>query len=487
VPAARQLEAKALAGDAASAIELFDWLRSGDGLPDDARRAASLVARACARSVQDACGRLGTLYLRGEGVAQDVAHGKKLLDAACEGGSAWSCARVGAERIYATTMHVDLVKGTVQLEAACAKGSVYGCDALLRAMKEKLIAKRDVATLSDRRFKGALAACKEHRTYDCLEWLDVLQLASRGPDDEWKVQPGQEISPAQLCAAGDYHACLQVAEPRLFGSWREACARGDSRGCNGVLLGDDIQPMCGKGDCQACDEVLGELRNKPGQPALLAIVDRACAMGCGRVCEEAVSLHPPPVSPPDTFEERQKAPRDRERYKWLRLACEAGSGQSCARLAAEVNDVGLYERACPAAPRFFSRSDLSAKACLAAADAYRSGLAATRDLAHAIELYERACRAGGASGYGLSGCRALGELVESRPNPDLPRALAYYAASCLPGEGLYDWESCFRARELTRRGVPADPEARAALDKRLTELLFAQRSRDGTAIDGGWQ
>jgi TPR repeat protein len=482
VPAAKALETKAIAGDGAAAVELFDWIRSGNGLPDEAPRAAAIAARACATSVQDACGRLGLLYLRGDGVTRNVAHGTKLLDAACAGGSTWSCARIGAERVYATRLPLDLVRGVPQLEGACSKGSVFACDTLLRSMQRNLVARKDFEALKDRRFAAAAAACKERRHYDCMEWFDV----PRGVGVEKALIPreDQQIPSETLCSAGDYASCINVKEDRFFFAWRVACANGDSRGCNAVLVGDLITPMCGKGDCQACEEVVSSLTEKPGQPNLLAIADRACAMGCGRVCDAALPFHPPAPTPKDTVEEQQRKPGDRDKHKWLRLACEGGSGPSCYRFAQELDDVELYEKACPATPRFFSRFDLSAAACLAAADAYRSGRGVRRDLSHASELYDRACRAGGESGYGLAGCRALGELAESRPSPDLSRALAYYAAGCLSGERNGDWESCLRARELTQRGIPADAAARDVLQKRLTNLLFENERGGGSNACG---
>ncbi|HEY3360162.1 MAG TPA: hypothetical protein VGQ83_43320 [Polyangia bacterium] len=159
------------------------------------------------------------------------------------------------------------------------------------------------------------------------------------------------------------------------------------------------------------------------------------------------------------------------------------------------------ERACEADPR----------ECGGLGDALlRGSCGLTRNVGRAIELYEKACRAGEdvaclsaaqaladrggsddvARGIRLYGprcheigdarCEVLAQLLR-QPSPlrDAPRALALYVRAC--GSGGYDDspESCDAAAEMLEKGeVPADPK-RAERLRRLAARIQKQRESEG--------
>jgi TPR repeat protein len=80
-------------GRSDSCTELARMFESGEGAPQNIKRAAELYEQACRMSNRDACAHLALMYDVGLGVGHDPSSAAYWYESACALGHSWSCSR----------------------------------------------------------------------------------------------------------------------------------------------------------------------------------------------------------------------------------------------------------------------------------------------------------------------------------------------------------------------------------------------------------
>lgn len=80
-------------GRADSCTDLARMFESGQGAPQNIKRAAELYEQACRMSSRDACAHLALMYDVGLGVGHDPSSAAYWYETACALGHGWSCSR----------------------------------------------------------------------------------------------------------------------------------------------------------------------------------------------------------------------------------------------------------------------------------------------------------------------------------------------------------------------------------------------------------
>jgi hypothetical protein len=480
-PHALRLQKRANEGDDNAALELGEWLVTGDGIPSDAVRAAGLFASLCHKKNSDGCGHLADLYLRGVGVRRNVGHAIRMFDDACTGGSAWACSRIGAERLWATSVGFDIEKGLMQARKGCDGLDPMGCYVVERAIYKRITKHGDKNTrraLLTKASHARQAACRaKNKFYACSlyaknDWTADHTDRRYGGDRELQqddddagtasnttkttTDGGVSAELEEACSGGDYHACMSAGTDAMWARYQKPCAEGDYRACNVTLPLGDLPKLCRGGDCEACHDLASETDAKADKHK--ADFQAACSLGCLDGCRAYVE-HAPTKETKEVTSRRV-------------FACEKNLASACLAIASDDSKDSdaqlLLFRACPEVPRYTTGGDWSAKACKLAGDFLVRG-----SPAEAEKLYLRACYTTLPwGGRAFEACRRLGELAESKK--DNGKALVHYAAACLPDEStIYDRASCLKVRELAT-ALPY--QQRVNLLARLDKLV---------GVDGG--
>jgi serine/threonine protein kinase len=120
--------------DVDSCLQLGFMYESGDGVEDDAQRAAAFFSRACDAGNALGCIRLGLMYDNGNGVGQNPARaaelysrGVALLDKACDAGGTYDCFHLGLLYSRGSGVTQDYSRAATLYSKSCDGGSAQGC------------------------------------------------------------------------------------------------------------------------------------------------------------------------------------------------------------------------------------------------------------------------------------------------------------------------------------------------------------------------
>lgn len=292
-----------------------------------------------------------------------------------------------------------------------------------------------------------------------------------------ELEPIAESPPAE-CAVADEGAC------------KDACDRGNAKSCvkvadmlSGRKPGQKSVPAesvrlaslaCEADLAEGC-ELAGEVLAVDKSPAARAPLERACELGRGAACERLGAAPAGDVLAPASAADAQRL---------LGKACALGVSSACATAGERLAAAGAldaadksFDAACkstgPGAARaclgwgnvYFAETphkDLgkalqayaracavgSGGGCHAAGAMHAAGLGTKKDLAAAVELYEKGC----ASDKGpKDACVALGELYETgrQVKKDVAKAAELYEKGCERG-------GCLRLGRLHEAGALGD-------------------------------
>lgn len=127
---ARQLTKECDAGNAPACRKLGRLYAEGDGVGQDATRAAALYDRGCKADDAHSCTWLGIAYVKGEGVARDDQAASAAFARACEKGGPADCTNIGLAYATGEGVPKDSHRAAQYFKAACDHGDAAGCSGL---------------------------------------------------------------------------------------------------------------------------------------------------------------------------------------------------------------------------------------------------------------------------------------------------------------------------------------------------------------------
>jgi hypothetical protein len=338
--------------------------REGNGTAKDPKKALDINSRACAKGVGSACSELGLALQQGAGKARDEAGSIEAYRRACELGDGGGCEALGARYWTGAGVKQDHARAFDLFISACEIGR-SGCAMLREHAKED-------PTVQQSRARALVAlrvACEQDGDGDACAAVEIM--------DE---KPG-EYSPAPLCSAGTFPACLAACKAAPAG---EAC------------LGFGMALLYGTG-----------ARRKLGDAT--AIFARACQLESGKGCAMSALLR----------EANETSARDlRLAADEYGLACAKGEVSGCInRARLQVEGLGTYRDEVAAAKAFDAACAQGfGIACAHGALLAEKGLGAPADPARARVLGQLAC----AAGFRPSCPPAISEALPLTMNPDAP-------------------------------------------------------------------
>ena len=350
-----RLDACALAARAA---------QEGNGIAKDPRKALEIDAKACSKGAGAACTELGVGLERGVGKAHDEAGSIEAYRRACELGDDGGCEALGARYWAGNGVRMDRAQAFELFISACEIGR-SGCAMLRDHVKEDPSVQRSRA----RALVALRVACEQDGDGDACAAVEIM--------DE---KPG-EYSPAPLCSAGTFPACLAACKAAPAG---EAC------------LGFGMSLLYGTG-----------ARRKVGDAT--AIFERACQLESAKGCAMSALLH----------ESKAMGARDlRVAVDQYEIACGKGEVSGCVnRARLQVEGLGTYRDEVAAAKTFDAAcAQHVGIACAYSAVLAEKGLGARADPARARLLGQLAC----AGGFRPSCPPAISESLPLTMNPDSP-------------------------------------------------------------------
>ncbi|WP_442679362.1 tetratricopeptide repeat protein [Sphingomonas sp. ASY06-1R] len=127
---AQQLTKDCAAGDAPTCRKLGRLYAEGDGVGQDAARAATLYDQGCKAGDAHSCTWLGIAYVKGEGVAKDDWAASAAFARACEKGGPADCTNIALAYATGEGVPKDSRLAAQYFKAACDHGDAAGCSGL---------------------------------------------------------------------------------------------------------------------------------------------------------------------------------------------------------------------------------------------------------------------------------------------------------------------------------------------------------------------
>lgn len=228
------------------------------------------------------------------------------------------------------------------------------------------------------------------------------------------------------------------------------CAPDDIAGC---------QTQCDRGHADSClnlaISLMYEARTEADAQRIMVATDKACEGGNLSGCDASAFMYGKCITDSKPCVRRDLA-KSRALYS---KACDAGFGQSCARLANDIKwakygaitpdsaktITELFDRGCNLGHH---------SACWDLSRLYLRGEHVERDVVAGIELLRRSCN----DGHALS-CMDLARAYSDGRDisPDFPRAARHYEAMCAAGR-LF---GCEKAAEIHDKGADGVPKNEA--------------------------
>jgi TPR repeat protein len=158
------------AGDLDACAKLGSRLADGDGVEQDAARAALLFDKACRGGDADSCTLLGMAYHKGVGVAQNAGYAAAFFALACEKGGAARCGNIGLAYALGDGIEKDPRRAAGYFAEACDTGNVASCSSLGTAYS------LGVGVKADQRRARALfeRACSDDDAHACYNLGVIL-------------------------------------------------------------------------------------------------------------------------------------------------------------------------------------------------------------------------------------------------------------------------------------------------------------------------
>jgi TPR repeat protein len=242
----------------------------GRGVPQDVKKAADLLVRACKGGAAAACSRIGEMLLAAPGTEQD---GLQLLQKSCSMGWAEACTLAGA--------HLAKSGGKVNVGAllrrGCAAGNAEGCWTLGTLYEEgRGLPKNDAEAIRYYKF-----GCDGGARHGCSSYAKALEEGKGTSSD-----PARAIMVLQnACDRGYSASCSALSERYLLG---KGVARDVTRG---VSL---LERACEGSEAGSClplgmryDQGIGVAQDKARAARYLT---RACEAGLTMACQRALEL-----------------------------------------------------------------------------------------------------------------------------------------------------------------------------------------------------
>jgi hypothetical protein len=118
-----RLNLRCITGDLQRCRQLGDMYATGNEVPQDLVRAASLYERVCEAGVAEVCNTLGEIYERVPGFESESTRVLELYDRACHAGSATGCLNSGLQ----AASREEYGQAASLFDRACTNGAEAGC------------------------------------------------------------------------------------------------------------------------------------------------------------------------------------------------------------------------------------------------------------------------------------------------------------------------------------------------------------------------
>ena len=430
-------------GNWADCFQLGKSYRTGDGVPQDAARAAEFFGQACDGGHAEACSHLGVLYSNGEGVVENKTRAAELYAHACERGTAVGCFNLGSSYRSGEGVGKDPARAAEFYGRACEGQYVNGCYYLAGLYYAGEGVGRDLSRAAEL----AKLACEGGAMRAC-GFLGDRYLRGEGlPQDSRRAA---ELF-GRACDAGEAQGCTYLGALYAMGEgvgqdwgraaelYHWACEGGSAAGCSNLgflhAKGEGVRQdlalaaelhsrACEGGYAIGCNDLGNSYASGEGvakDPARAAeLYEHACAAGVSKGCNNLGS----------SYSKGEGVGIDKARAAELyRRACEGGETVACYNLGSlYYNGEGVGENKVRAA-------ELNGQACEGGhaigcsilGIMYFNGEGVEEDKARAAELYRRACGGGGmVACYNLGVMYAEGGVVEE----DRSRAAELFQRAC---------------------------------------------------------
>ena len=289
---------------------------------------AAALDKSCEKGEQDACARLGSMFLIGDGVTLDPRNGARMLGQACEKGSARGCCT-----LLAHYYDPDDTRPETQAPAcndACDGGFGPACRAIERMRRA-----------GGPRASDPKAAARSKLARDLDE---------------------------SACHAGDAEACHGLAEMLL--------ADGDAG--DAVRAKKLLVRACGAGLARACEAAARA--SGFGSADGRELLEKGCEAGFGRACASLATVF---------YEDGARSPNPRQAFAYHNRACDMGVTGSCRSCAEKAQADGRSAFAIPCLQRGCNGGD--GPSCMTLGTMYETGEGTPANAQLAIGMYSRAC------------------------------------------------------------------------------------------------
>ncbi|MCA9646905.1 MAG: SEL1-like repeat protein, partial [Myxococcales bacterium] len=385
----------------------------GIEVAQDYGQAAALFRKACtsARSERsdEACRRLGWMYIVGKGVAKDVSAGIKHLTTACEDGHGPSCNAWAS--LYDKGEHVpksELSAAAIH-EKACERGVGDACSSLGYAYELG----KGVAKDRNRAVKFYRRSCELESGVGCH---NVAKTSASQYSKEY-----ERLMEAS-CSYGYANGCYELGvaqwrhkKPEAIATIEDACNRDPSRACT-WLAWNHPDPAkrasfaeygCGKDVIDAC-YMAGRLQRATSPVRAAVSYDKACVGKHAGACVELAALYE--KTPELASGDRAAALRKQTcfieaearsafyncRAEWAEELCDARV-ESCVQYAWKIAQGTHGQQKDPKLALKLWRKGCDGKnsnGCWGLADAYEKGWGVTRSKATARKYVKQAAEYG---------------------------------------------------------------------------------------------